>query len=357
MSLINRMLEDLEQRDRATSTGRGQLRQRDRRQLLPWVLVGLLLLACLALGWLALQPGKVATGPSLSLAVTPESLEPAKQASNEAGTADREAEREPERAEPVSLAQESPAVAAASRPAATLPASSMETVTEETPAAPEEANVTDPLPEDPVVPGTMRVAPAFVDPQEAAQQQIDAGLRALARGEFEAAARSLRKGLVVLEGHDAAREALYVAYRRQGRLAEAEGVLRDGLAVADRPPVFAKMMARDLLARGDLQQAVAIMSLHDPAVSADPEFHALRGSLLLQSADFAAAAEVYTRLVAFDAGNGPWLAGLGIAREQLGDAAAARRNFEAALEAGGLAASVEKYVRQRISGDTADSGE
>ncbi|MDX1455325.1 MAG: hypothetical protein R3217_07725, partial [Gammaproteobacteria bacterium] len=260
MSLINRMLEDLEKRDPASTAGRGTLRRRNARELLPWLLVGILLVACGVLAWLALASDEPLTTSSTTLAVTPEVSAPvvaetqaveAAPAETPAVSSTTETEQD-ETGQPAVVRAPAPTSAVAAT-TATRAASSSEPDAAPSTLSPAEPQPQESLPQDPEEPGTMQVAPAFVDPQAAAQQQIDTGLRALSRGQLDTATRNLRNGLAVLEDNDAAREALYVAYRRQGRLAEAEGVLRDGLAVASRPTTFAKLMARDLLARGDLQ--------------------------------------------------------------------------------------------------------
>lgn len=197
--------------------------------------------------------------------------------------------------------------------------------------------------------GELQISRHLPKPEDAAREQINNGLRAMRARDYELASTRLAAGLEVLSGNDQAREALYVAYRRQGRIAEAEGVLRDGLALADEPARFAKLLARELAARDARTEALQVLAIEIPPVTRDPEYHALRGALLQQEARYADALPVYEGLVRHYPDNSTWLAGLGMAQEQTGNLVGARNSYTRALQAGALTATVQEYVQSRLA--------
>lgn len=186
-------------------------------------------------------------------------------------------------------------------------------------------------------------------PADRAARATQDGFAALRRGDWPAAARLLQELVALEPANDRAREGLVVALTRQGRIAEADGVLLDGLAQGTEPARFAKMRARLQAARGELQGALASLAVATPPVARDPEYHALKGALAQQAGDFALAAETYRALVNVSPANGTWQAGLGMALDGLGEYAAAVDAYRRALAAGDLDPALVQHIRQRLA--------
>lgn len=388
MSLINRMLEDLDARNaQGAANGRARLSRRGGSIRLPWIIaaVSLALAGVMAAAWF--MQYTPAADVAAKLAGTSTAEQDASGSTNGTGNAAQPGNEslpveeptavESELSEENSVAETTTAsteaepatsVTASKPSAAGIPTeASGSAVTEkktDTPARSEtlagESRSSDESGNEPDDDnGELQVSRHLPEPEEAAREQINEGLRAMRAQYFEIASTRLAAGLEVLPGEDQAREALYVAYRRQGRIAEAEGVLRDGLALADEPPRFAKLLARELAARDSRSEALKVLAIEIPPVTRDPEYHALRGALLQQEARYAEALPVYAGLVRHYQDNGTWLAGLGMAQEQTGNIDDARRNYARALQAGGLAATVKQYVQGRLAAleAAAESGE
>lgn len=408
MSLINRMLEDLDARNsQGAQSSRGKLSRRGVSARLPWIIaaISLLLAGALATAWLMRDSLESARQdePEATDAVVAQ----AKGSANDSNSARA---KEQANGPAIDAASNVPREEAATSSAPEIPANESRTDVAESTAVSESDNLpplessssqeeslseqtvtettkpTDKLAVDEPVrkdaaavshsvadatpdsgsddepgegDGELQVSRHLPAPEDVARNQINEGLRAMRAGQFELAATRLESGLDILPAEDQAREALYVAYRRQGRIAEAEGILRDGLALADEPSHFAKLLARELAARDARSEALRILALEIPPVTRDPEYHALHGSLLQQEARYAEALPVYEGLVKYYPDNGTWLAGLGMAQEQTGNINEARSSYRRALRAGGLAATVNEYVQSRLAAldAAAESGE
>lgn len=186
-------------------------------------------------------------------------------------------------------------------------------------------------------------------PAERALRAGRDGFAALRRGDWLAASRLLAEVVAVEPANDDAREGLAVALSRQGRIAEADGVLLDGLAVGASPARFAKLRARLQLSRNDLQGALDSLAIAVPAVTADTEYHAMKGAIAQQAGEYELAAATYRELTSMEPANGTWQAGLGMALDALDDFDAARAAYDRALHAGGLEPAILQHVQQRLA--------
>jgi len=175
------------------------------------------------------------------------------------------------------------------------------------------------------------------------------GFAALRRGDFATAARLLQELVAMEPANDEAREGLVIALSRQGRIAEADGFLLDGLALGAAPARFAKLRARTQAARGELDAALDSLAIAVPAIVQDPEYHALKGALAQQAGRHEIAVETYSALTAFDPANGTWHAGLGMALDNTDRKAEARVAYEHAVSAGGLEPALLAHVQRRLA--------
>lgn len=182
------------------------------------------------------------------------------------------------------------------------------------------------------------------------------GHAALRLGDWTTAARLLGELVALEPANDEAREGLAVALANQGRIAESDSILLDGIAVGANPARFAKLRARLQAARGDLDAALDSLSVAVPAAADDPEFHALKAALAQQAGRHETAADVYRVLTALDAANGTWQAGLGMALDARGDSAGAREAFARAIDAGGLDPALRAHAERRLAALQPDGG-
>jgi Flp pilus assembly protein TadD len=376
MSLINQMLKDLETRRAEGGSAQHATLVRPRSGFLPWIVAGTLGLVAVVLGVLLWQQntpvethavaeqqqapveaGRSVTGADATLVTERETdtdtdanthqdlQQPADTstlAATETGTGNVETPEPTTRDDKLEPDSDEPAVAVTTpEPVAADPTSDKPVVTEPVETRQQDSNAgTD---------GSFSITPSTADPREQAKRNIERGLDAARRGEHRRASEHLQAGLAILPREDEARMALHASLRRQGRIAEAEGILEAGLVDAREPYRFAAVLARLRAQRGNLDEAVAFLKLDPPAVQADPEYHALWGALLQQQGDYSAALPVYARLVDYQPGNAQWLAGLGIARQQTGDAQGAIDAYERALRTGRLADTLTDYIQDQLN--------
>lgn len=371
MSLINQMLKDLETRRAEGGSAQHATLVRSRAGFLPWIVAGTLGLVAVVLGVLLWQQDtpdethavveqqapvdadRAVTGTEATPVTEREPdansdqdlQQPADTstlAATETGTGSVETPEPTTRDDKLEPDSDEPAVAVTTpEPVATDPTSDKPVVTKPVETRQQDSNAgTD---------GSFSITPSTADPREQAKRNIERGLDAARRGEHRRASEHLQAGLAILPREDEARLALHASLRRQGRIAEAEGILEAGLVDAREPYRFAAVLARLRAQRGNLDEAVAFLKLDPPTVQADPEYHALWGALLQQQGDYSAALPVYERLADYQPGNAQWLAGLGIARQQTGDAQGAIDAYERALRTGRLADTLTDYIQDQLN--------
>lgn len=383
MSLINQMLKDIEAR-RSENRSRPQTLSRRTATILPWLLAGFLALVTVALAfmlWQQMTAGKVPDEVAIPVPTAEQSAAEADGVAANSADKDMEpggddrvaaAESRPagetanDSSEEAVSKSETPAVSAKQEPAEPAhtdssrePAAKTSTETKSVPADPEPQTATKPAqrndelvrtdePDDAQVDGSMLIAPTRLSPAEQAQASIQRGFEAMQRRDYREAVDEFMAGLAVLPQEDNARMALYRVLRRQGRVAEAEGVLEAGLSDAKQPHRFAAVLARNHAARGQVKSAITLLALAPPPIAENPDYHALWGALLQQQGDYAAAVPVYEELVAHNPRNAAWQAGLGVALQQVDDVDAAVEAYRNALDAGGMQPAVEEYVREQL---------
>lgn len=369
MSLINQMLKDLETRRAEGGSAQHATLVRLRSGFLPWIVAGLLGIVAELLGvllWQQSQPGQLDN--TQAVAAQRESIdttiaanesvadpiqgspqvksEQGKSAQNESTATETERVEsstpaaETTEAKAIEQELDVPAAVATPNPTSSKPVTREPVATRQDAEPDNDVSATE---------GSFSIAPSTADPREQAQRNIERGLDAARRGEHRRASEHLQAGLAILPREDEARLALHASLRRQGRIAEAEGVLEAGLVDAREPYRFAAVLARLRAQRGKLDEAVAFLKLDPPAVQTDPDYHALWGALLQQQGDYSAALPVYERLADYQPGNAQWLAGLGIARQQTGDEQGAIDAYERALGTGRLAETLSDYIQDQLN--------
>lgn len=354
MSLINEMLRDLEAR--GGNEPDAQIRsapesRAPRRSAWPMIALGTIVL-CLLIAIMLLSKPTPESGTSVAatLSAMERGAAPVRQA-------EPPATGEVTASSPALSAQES------------APDESVEPPVETAMDAPAPEAVVEPAPPISVKPPAQiavattvetndkRVEPAtvIVRRHEPTREEIAAragrdGFAALRNGDWATAARLLQELVAFEPANDDAREGLAVALTRQGRIAEADGTLIDGVALGAVPARFAKLRARVQASRGELDAALASLSIAVPDVSADPEYHALKAALAQQAERYDVAATTYSTLTVLEPANATWQAGLGMALDKLGDISGARDAYERALASGRqLDTALLAHVQRRIN--------
>ncbi len=188
-----------------------------------------------------------------------------------------------------------------------------------------------------------------------AQAQHAEALRALARGQAEAAEAGLRRALAIDPTFAPALKALAALMIQHGRRAELEALLAELARRAHPDATAAVLLARLLAERGDNGGGLQLLEGLPPAALSGEQL-AVLASLRQRLGRHDAAAAAYRQALAAGHRSGTTWAGLAVSLEVLGDHADARDAWRAALAAGALEPALARHARTRLAalGGTGD---
>ena len=182
-----------------------------------------------------------------------------------------------------------------------------------------------------------------------AQQAFQKAVQLLGRGDEQKARAALNEALSLQPAHVPARETLAALLLNTGHLSEAETLLRTGLRITPSAAALAKLYARLLVDRGDTATAVTVLERALPAAVSDPDYFALLAAFYQRLGRHAQAAQIYRQVLAARPGNASWWLGLAVSLESMAEPTQALEAYERAQQAGGLQANVLRYVQARIA--------
>lgn len=364
MSLINKMLQDLDRRQALAGAGdAGVLEIRptptgkpDRHHVL-WLVLAILLL--IVLGW----GGWMAMRLKFKPVVTPLAYEAAS-----------EAEKKP----PVTVAppqppappapQQAPVIEQSARPAPATPAPAPATVQAspvdslklalaiDSPPIEPAPKVETPKPEPKAAKAPKaRESPVTVDKRDrtpadssAAANEFRRAMTLVNQGRVAEAQQLLAAILKAEPAHANARQVYVAVLLEQGRIDQARRLLEEGLALAPSHAEFALALARILAGQREYEAALAVMDKADRAGAGSSIFLTLRGAVLQRLGRHAEAVQAYQNAVqAAPQQAANWL-GLAISYEALARIAEARDAYRHSLEVGPLAPAAREYAETRI---------
>lgn len=184
-------------------------------------------------------------------------------------------------------------------------------------------------------------------PEERAESLFRQAAVQLERGRVADAEALLRAALVADHTHQPARQTLIALDIEQGRIDDARRRLQEGLAVTPSLVPYAVALARIHVDRGDYPLALEVLD----AVNADgvesPDFHSMRGAVLLRMARYEKAADAYRRALGAGAQAGASWVGLGISLDALGRNPEAAEAFRRGVATGTLTDDLRAYAEQR----------
>jgi MSHA biogenesis protein MshN len=162
-----------------------------------------------------------------------------------------------------------------------------------------------------------------------------------AQAGFEAALRAEA-------GLDAARHALVTLLLEGKRNTEAEQVLQDGLKVRPANSGYAMLLARLQVQRGELDQAIVTLALTLPYAVQQADYQAFYAALLQRRARHKEAVEHYQVALKASPNSGVWLMGCGISLQALGKNDEAKEAFAHALSSKTLSPELQAFVQQKM---------
>ena len=398
MSLINKMLQDLDKRHAADSSGKTltqQLRpvqtRKDRRRIIWEIGAGLLIGA----GWTAwvmyqISPRSVVTDMVFQLQAKRPQVAAGAQAP--AGPQALRPPLAPAAPAPVPAAPPQALPGAAAAPAAvsapgllagkgaepvkadTLklateigtpfnektyavkPSAQRKRLSEAAPAPGKAGKATRPLEtRAETAPAHTTAGPASIDkrahlstPAERAENEFRQATVLLNQGRVAEAIDGYKSTLQQDAGHAAARQALVGLLLEHRRIDEAQPFLQEGLSLNPHRSAYAMLLARIQVERGDLQGAHDLLNKHAGSAARDADYHAFDAALLQRLGRHKEAVAGYEAALRIAPRAGLWWMGLGISLQADTRGAEALEAFRRAKSAGGLSPELLAFVDQRM---------
>lgn len=150
------------------------------------------------------------------------------------------------------------------------------------------------------------------------------------------------------ESHVKARATLAVKLVEQDQRELAVTVLEEGLQLYPDRTEWSRLLAQTHIDAGNLYLAREVMEKSIPAISADPDYHALYAALLQKMTLHQQAALTYRNLLNVYPENGIWWMGLAISLEALSRNRDAIFAYSNALKGHSLTTETHQYIAQRI---------
>lgn len=202
---------------------------------------------------------------------------------------------------------------------------------------------------------TAPVAPTAIDrqerplaPVERAENAFLAGIAALRNGHAIEAEARFRVALDALPAHVGARQALLGLMLDSRRAVEAESLMRSGMIANPDQVSFAMVAARLQAQRGDAVAAILTLESVQGPGSGHADFVALHAAMLQRIGRHGEAAERYG--VAIGLGNAlpVWYIGRAISLQQIGKDAEARACFRQAIDTGNLPPELRAFAERQL---------
>lgn len=187
-----------------------------------------------------------------------------------------------------------------------------------------------------------------VSPAQQAMQSFELGSTLLQKGQTQQGIEKLQQALSLDAGLVEARVLLAAVLMDNGQLELAGRVIAEGFIGGQPEPRLLVIRARLMVAKGMVTEAVALLDSHQPDISQARDYYALQATLLRREGQHARAAQVYRQLLEQEPRAGKWWTGLGISLESVADFSGALTAFRNAQIATDLSASVLQYVNSRV---------
>jgi MSHA biogenesis protein MshN len=188
-----------------------------------------------------------------------------------------------------------------------------------------------------------------VSPGQQAEFLYQKALSLLQQGRVTEAQDSLKDALVVDSVHAAARRLLAGLLVEAKRYAEAEQVLAESLRLGVEEADSAMALARLRVERGDVGGGLDLLQKHLFQGAGIASYQAFLATLLQRQGQHHQAAEHFRAALRLSPGNGPWLAGMGVSLDADGRPTEALDAFRSARSAGNLSPELAAFVDQRIA--------
>jgi MSHA biogenesis protein MshN len=182
---------------------------------------------------------------------------------------------------------------------------------------------------------------------ERAESEFRRGVGLLNQGRTGEAEEAFAAALAASPAHEPARQALVAMALEHQRVDEARRLLQEGVALNAGNVRFASVLARIHIERKDYAGALEVLNGVKAPVQSDSEFQAMRGTALQRLGRHAEAVEAFQAALRGGGQNGALWIGLGVSLEALGRRPEAAEAFQRAAATGTLSTEARNYAEQR----------
>lgn len=186
------------------------------------------------------------------------------------------------------------------------------------------------------------------NPQEAAEADFRRGAGLLNEGRTGDAMDLFAAALKADRTNEAARQALAALLLDQRQLEAVRRLLQDGLAINPANAVFASSLARILIESKDYEGALKVLGGASAAGASSAEYRALTGAAYQRLGNHRDAMEAYQAALRISPGSGSSWVGLAISLDALDHPLEAAEAYRRAIATGTLAADLRGFAESRI---------
>jgi MSHA biogenesis protein MshN len=181
-----------------------------------------------------------------------------------------------------------------------------------------------------------------------ADQEFRRAVNLVNQGRVAEGMDGFRNALEIDPAHEAARQTLVALLLEAKRVDEAATVLQAGLTVNPDNTGFAMLLARILVERNDVPNALFVLQRHAAPPNRNPDFHAFAAALYQRLGRHKEAIDQYETALRLAPSAGVWWVGLGISFQAAEQSKEAVEAYTHAKSSGNLAPELLAFVDQRL---------
>jgi MSHA biogenesis protein MshN len=206
----------------------------------------------------------------------------------------------------------------------------------------------------PALAGDPATAPGKIDRRSntsshsRAESEFRRAVNLVNQGRIAEGMDGFRRALEIDPGHEAARQTMVALLLEQKRVDEAAVSLQEGLALDTQNTGFAMLLARIMVESNDVPTALFVLQRHAAPPDRNPDFHAFAAALYQRLDRHKEAIEQYQAALRLAPSAGIWWLGLGISLQAADRPKDALEAFTRAKSAGNLAPNLLGFVDQRL---------
>ncbi len=186
-------------------------------------------------------------------------------------------------------------------------------------------------------------------PRERAASEYRRAVGFVNQGRIAEGMDAFRTALGFDPGYEPARQTQVALLLEAKRMDEAARLLQEGIALNPSNAAFVMLMARIMVERVDVSGALALLLLHAPtAAAANADYHAFAAALYQRLGRHGEAVTEYGAALRVAPGSGVWWVGLGISQEAQQRATEAADSFRRAKETGTLSTELAGFVERKL---------